>query len=217
MLVRGTDARYLETGHLVYVADGTLFAIPFDVTTLKVSGGPVSLVEHIAQAPMQTGAADFSISRTGSLAYIAGSFQPRLQETLVWLDRQGHETPLGAPARAYLAARISPDESRIAVVIAGDGRHIWIWDTKRETLTPLTTSGAFGDSPAWTRDGQRLAFSSSGLWWQAANGTGSPERLIDALPGIRIADVVRARRQTCFHGRRQQQGGSPDAEASAPR
>src|SRR5262249_10180125 len=135
MLLRGTDARYLETGHLVYVAEGTLFAVPFDVTTLKVSGGPVSLVEHIAQAPIQTGAADFSISRTGSLAYIAGSFQSIPQETLVWLDRHGHETSLGAPVRGYVAARISPDESRIAVVIAAGGRHIWIWDTKRETLT----------------------------------------------------------------------------------
>src|SRR5262249_43631609 len=173
-------ARYLETGHLVYVARGTLFAIPFDVTTLKVSGGPVSLVENIAQAPIQTGAAHFSISRTGSLAYVTGSFVLIRQQTLVWLDRQGHETPLAAPVRGYLQARISPDESRIAVVIAGGGRRIWIWDTKRETLEPLTVSGGYATSPVWTRDGQRLAFSWSGLWGQAADGNGSPERLADA-------------------------------------
>jgi eukaryotic-like serine/threonine-protein kinase len=66
-------------------------------------------------------------------------------------------------------------------VIAGGGsRRIWIWDTRRETLEPLTVSGGYATSPVWTRDGQRLAFSWSGLWWQAADGNGSPERFGDA-------------------------------------
>ena len=36
---RGADARYVPTGHLVYALDGTLLAVPFDVTTLAVTGG----------------------------------------------------------------------------------------------------------------------------------------------------------------------------------
>ena len=32
----GRDARYVPTGHVVYVLDGTLLAVPFDVDTLEV-------------------------------------------------------------------------------------------------------------------------------------------------------------------------------------
>ena len=45
----GTDARYVHTGHVVYAHGGTLFALPVDVESLEVMGGPVSMVEGIAQ------------------------------------------------------------------------------------------------------------------------------------------------------------------------
>ena len=46
---RGADARYVPTGHLVYALDGTLLAVPFDVTRLTVTGDAVPLVEDVAQ------------------------------------------------------------------------------------------------------------------------------------------------------------------------
>jgi eukaryotic-like serine/threonine-protein kinase len=175
----GTDARYLDTGHLVYVSGGTLFAEAFDPRSLKLSGGPVSLVEQVAQSPIQTGAAHFSISQTGSFAYVSGSFKRGVTQTLVWLDRQGRETPLKAPARGYAQPRISPDEKRIALdVLAGD-RTIWIWDVSREALTPLTSGHRRDSLPLWTLDAQRIVFSSvgAGLFSQAIDGAGSPSRL----------------------------------------
>ena len=39
----GSDARYIPTGHLVYALGSVLFAVPFDVDRLEVSGGPVPL------------------------------------------------------------------------------------------------------------------------------------------------------------------------------
>jgi hypothetical protein len=46
----GTDARYVPTGHLVYAVGGTLLAVPFDVSTLTVQGGPVALVDDVAMS-----------------------------------------------------------------------------------------------------------------------------------------------------------------------
>ena len=46
---RGTDARYVPTGHLVYALDETLLAVPFDVTRFAVTGDAVPLVEDVAQ------------------------------------------------------------------------------------------------------------------------------------------------------------------------
>ena len=36
----GTYGRYLPTGHLVYANRGTLFAVPFDLRKLEVTGLP---------------------------------------------------------------------------------------------------------------------------------------------------------------------------------
>jgi hypothetical protein len=50
VLEGSTDARYVSTSHLVYALGSTLLAVPFEVATLAVTGGPVPLVEDIAQA-----------------------------------------------------------------------------------------------------------------------------------------------------------------------
>ena len=39
----GRDGRYLPTGHLVYNSNNVLFAVPFDVGSRQVTGGPVPL------------------------------------------------------------------------------------------------------------------------------------------------------------------------------
>ena len=42
-------ARYVPTGHLVYVQDGTLLAVPFDPDQSGLMTGPVPLAEDISQ------------------------------------------------------------------------------------------------------------------------------------------------------------------------
>ena len=69
----GSDARYVPTGHLVYALGGRVFAVAFDVQRLEVKGGPVPMVEGVRRPPAGvTGAANFSVSSTGSLIYIPG-------------------------------------------------------------------------------------------------------------------------------------------------
>ena len=92
----GTDARYLPTGHVVYAQGGTLFAVPFDVARLEVTGGPVSLVDEVAVAG--SGAAQFTVSRTGTLAYVPERSTSGAVRTLVWVDRDGREDPPGGRA-----------------------------------------------------------------------------------------------------------------------
>jgi serine/threonine-protein kinase len=50
----GSDGRYLPTGHLVYALGGVLFAVPFDLPRLAVTGGPVSIVEGVKRSGRQT-------------------------------------------------------------------------------------------------------------------------------------------------------------------
>ena len=51
MLVQGgADARYVETGHLVYIKAGTLMAVPFDLRSQQITGSPVAVLEGVMQS-----------------------------------------------------------------------------------------------------------------------------------------------------------------------
>ena len=118
----GTTARYVSTGHLVYVREGTLLAVPFDLASLEVTGAPVPFIEGLMQGPLSRHAA-FSISRSGSLVYVPGSSVQEAENTLIWVDRQGAVELLGAPRQGYQNPRLSPDGRRMAVEIRGGGHH----------------------------------------------------------------------------------------------
>jgi hypothetical protein len=60
----GRNARYVPTGHLVFVVGTTLMGIAFDVEKLQVRGGSVSILDGIMHAinPSFSGAAQFAFS-----------------------------------------------------------------------------------------------------------------------------------------------------------
>jgi serine/threonine-protein kinase len=75
----GSDARYLPTGHIVYAINGVLFAAPFDLKHLATVGPGVPVLEGIRRAtttPAGSAAAQFAVSKTGSLVYIPGPQTP---------------------------------------------------------------------------------------------------------------------------------------------
>jgi serine/threonine-protein kinase len=175
----GSNPRYSASGHIVYGVAGTLRAVAFDLDSLEARGTPVPVLE--GASTKTTGAASFSISRDGTLVYLAGRASTE-RRTIVWVDRQGREEPIKVPPRAYTYLRLSPDGTRIALDIRDQENDIWIWDLARETLARLTFDPGFNRSPVWTPDGKRVAFSaqrggSENIYWQAADGSGAPEPL----------------------------------------
>jgi eukaryotic-like serine/threonine-protein kinase len=193
VLIRGgIQAQYVSTGHIVYFDRSTLSGVRFDLRTLTLRGSPMPVVEDVATGGVPgrsintpgsiPNVAHFAISRSGTLAYLRGSFIESSPRNLVWVDRLGHEVLLGAPTRPYSAPRISPNGRRVAVTIHDRDRDIWIWDGDRKALTPFTRYGGQDRYSEWTADGTRLLFASdrgneAGLWVQASDGTGTPTSL----------------------------------------
>jgi Tol biopolymer transport system component len=180
----GFHARYLPSGHLVYMHEGTLFAVPFDLKRLEVTGQPAPILEGVVTNP--NAGAQFSFSVTGNLVYVAGRGGSQ-NVSIYWMDREGKFAPLRETPGGYFDPAFSPDGKRLALEINdGKRRDIWVYEWERDALTRLTFAGEVNQFPAWTPDGQRIAYSSLekggsyNLWWIRADGAGDAQRLAES-------------------------------------
>ncbi len=179
----GYHGRYLPTGHIAFINKGTLSVVPFDVAKLEVTGSPSTVIESVT-SDVTSASAEFSVSERGTIVYSRG---PNVvtDVTIAWLDESGATSPLRAAPGDYFNPRFSPDGTRLALEIGTSwGQNaVWTLDIRRETLTRVT-QGGLDQTPIWSPDGTRLAFSGirgsdrfSSLFWQVADGSAEPRRL----------------------------------------
>ena len=175
LLTGGSFPRYAPTGHLVYAGLKTLWAAGFDPRRLELTSAPVPVLAGVATT--SANAANFGLAKDGTLVYVPGN--PRSADrTLVWVDRQGQEEPIGGEPRPYVSVALSPDGTRVASEIRDSNVDVWIYDLSRQTSTRLTFDAETEGAPVWTSDGERIVFTSAGnLAWKAADGTGVAEPL----------------------------------------
>jgi Tol biopolymer transport system component len=185
--VRGTYPRYSPSGHLLFVRQNRIFAVPFDLARLEVTGPPTPVLDGIAVT--QYGIAGYALSSTGSLAYVPGATST--EGVLSWTDRTGSVEALKAPTRAYFEPHLSPDGQRVAVTIGtGSTTDVWVYEFPRGTLTRLTFDG-HDISPVWSPDGRRIAYAANrSRGWEIlsklADGSGAEETLI---PGQNLFQI----------------------------
>ena len=184
------DPRYVQTGHLLFMREGTLMAVAFDPKRLEVLGQPVVMVEDVQhslftpQPGGETGAAQVAVSASGHLAYALGGVYPETPVMAVRVTSSGDTIPLELDRRQYIEFRVSPEGNRLASVAKTRGAHeIWVHDLSRGTSDPVSTGGFQNCCMAWSPDGLSLAFSSDRdqAFWNVysvrVDGSGEPERL----------------------------------------
>jgi len=180
----GADPQYVPTGHLVFARKGALMAAPFDPDRLEVRGAPVPILENIMQAHYGTNAglnlasAQYSISRSGSLAFVPGGVYPDKERTLVWVDFKGAAQPLNIRKGTYYAPRLSPDGRQIAYRTHGREHDAWVCNIERGDFTKLTFEGITSEV-IWNPDGKSVTFNWSKVGWTNAGPPGIYSKLAD--------------------------------------
>jgi Tol biopolymer transport system component/predicted Ser/Thr protein kinase len=177
----GSYARYVPTGHILYVQDGTLFALPFDPKRLKALGSQMPVLEGVESQPGE-GSAQYDVSETGILVYVPGS-SALASFPIVWVDRAGRSDPLWSEPGIYGTPRLSPDGKRLTLSVLKDNNwDVWIYDIERGVATRLTFGEGYDADPVWSPDGAWIAFASDRegpptVFRKRTDGSGQAERL----------------------------------------
>ncbi len=194
----GYFGRYVPSGHLVYIRQGTLHGVPFDLGRLEIHGAPVPLVEDIADSSR------VSFSRTGTLLYTSAATRVA---PIAWLDSAGESQRVVSPSinlsRQAETPRLSPDGNRLALAVAGD---LFVHDIQRGTATRLTFDAALNRHPVWTPDGQHIVYGSDvpasdgefGIWWIRGDGSSQPEKLFGDRTPLQVFSISRDGRTMAF-------------------
>jgi serine/threonine protein kinase len=188
-LVMASDAPgEYASGYLLFHAQTALMAQPFDPSTGKLSGEPVTIIPNVRYDP-GVWRAVFSVSATGELIYEPGTYG-QTGTNLAWFDRTGKQIQQVGERGMYLDLRLSHDGKRMAFASGVTGWDIWTLDLERGIRTRLTFGAddrtVIRGGPSWSADDQSVVFvSNAGGPGQieeiAANGTGK-KRTITTTP-----------------------------------
>jgi len=177
----GSYPRYVAAsdgfGYLTFVTRGTLFAVPFDLKRLEVSGTPAPLLDDIGYSS-SFGAALAEFSQNGTVVYRNGSSTGL--RSVQWMDVAGKtQTVLDRPD-FYLYPRLSPDGQRLAIVATEGGtQDIWVYDVRGGRSSRLTIGIGATFLPTWTPDSRYIVYQApGGMYWTRADGASQPQQLL---------------------------------------
>ncbi len=177
----GYAPRYVASGHLVFVRQGSLLAAPFDLDRLEVTGPEVQVVEEVSTDSVWA-ITLYDVAADGTLIYVRGG--DYALTVPAWIDREGGEEPLSMPRNVYGTFQLSPDHSKIAIQVAEGHDQIHIYDFARKTLSRLTFEGA-SRFPAWSHDGREVFYQAfrngtATIMRRAVDGSGGEVPLLTA-------------------------------------
>ena len=179
VIPEGVDAVYVDTGHIVYAhPNGGLFAAPFDLNVLDVSGPSVPVMEDVSMTAVGGGTvprARFSISQNGTLVYGVGGVGVGISDApqgLLRVDLDGNEEALVLAPRNIVSVAWSPDGASVAYE---SSQNIYTYNVALGTTPRQLTFEGNNTDPVFSPDGSSVAFRSTRL------GTDGPDLFVKAL------------------------------------
>jgi len=177
-----TSGHYVAPGYLVYAdVTGTLLLQPFDWRERRTTG-PARAVLQGLRISGWGGGVPYALSETGTLAYITGSELERF--VLMQVDLRGRELRRFGPPRTAGGLVLSPDGRTLAMgTQTANNSDIWLMDVASGRFDRFTFESTEDETPVWSPDGRRIAYSSSWVGQQRhifvkTLGSAEPARLV---------------------------------------
>lgn len=171
-----------RTGHILFVRENTLMAVPFDPVRALTAGDVFPVADGVTLTTPSS-YMPVTVSASGVLIYehtMAGGGANQL----AWHDRTGKFlAPAGAPGKVFNPA-ISPDGKLVAFERDNNGgSDLWLLDVNRGVETRFTSDPSSNIAPVWSPGGDSVVFASNrsgvyNLYQKAANGSGGEVRLL---------------------------------------
>jgi serine/threonine-protein kinase len=178
---KGSSPIFVRSGHMLFGRGRALFAVPFDLRALKLTGPATPVQDQVGCEPA-SGAFFLSLSRDGTLVSLPSTASQGLE--IVLMDRAGKATPLPLPARNYQYPRFSPRGDKLVFNFTGPSgaEDAWVFDLNNESLSRLTFE-VDAYHPIWTPDAKAIVYSvltgsTDGLYLKQADGSGKAQDLI---------------------------------------
>jgi eukaryotic-like serine/threonine-protein kinase len=184
LILHTNASAFYSSGNLLYFRDGSLMAQEFDLNRIELRGDPKPLAQVLREVGNWGVVA--SASDNGVLLFQSSG---AIKYPVSWSDRSGHLVG-PAPISAQLQdLRLSPDQSRAAIVTfeGAPTPSLSVYDLKTGGKTRLT----FQENVwfiAWSPDGTRIAYSTqkklgadnTDIYLKRTDGAGEPELLLSS-------------------------------------
>jgi hypothetical protein len=163
-------------GHLLYGLSGALFAAPFDLDRLELTGPGIPVIDNVLLA---------RLSASGTLLYTEGT--PTGQVRVEMVTREGTGSPIDSTWMGnFMHVSVSPDGRRVAVDnTEGEQQSILVREIEGGATARLSFDGKSNMRPVWHPDGSRIAWvspedSSSKVLVKRADGVGPVTQLLSS-------------------------------------
>jgi serine/threonine protein kinase len=201
VLEGGYYGRYVG-GKLLFVRGESVLSVPFDASSLKVTGTETAVPLEIDIDP-PNGWAGFDVAQNGTLVYLTDAAKG---VQLTWSNANGDEESAVDSVGRYAFAVPSPDGKKIAVVKDGD---LWIMDRARKLGLRLTRTEQREIAPVWTPDSRTILYSRDvpqyEIFENAIDGSGQ-ERLLVSSPNDKHPRAVTPDGKTLIYQESSMQG-----------
>ncbi len=179
----GSNASYLSSGHLVWAQDDSLLAAPFDLASRSITGGIQTVIDGVLSESHIGVISHYAVSDEGTLVFLPGGSHGS-GASPVWVRFDGTTQSMPIPAGSYFSPRVSPDGRRILLARRSGTQTIWLAESDRGFIGPVTGDKGNDFWAIWTPDGSNIIYNSqlgtnpsSDLWEQPVDSNAPPKRL----------------------------------------
>ncbi|HET9384097.1 MAG TPA: protein kinase [Gemmatimonadales bacterium] len=193
-----SNAGYADEGYLVFARGNAVYAQPFDLDALTVSGEPTRIADDVMY-DSANGRSHYSLSENGVLAYffsrnaqsVGGGSQSDMGEwQYSWVNRTGQPLRSVGPWGAYrgvdVSPGVSPETTRVAVHRHDPkGGDIWILEPRGSETNLTFDASRHNSMPIWSPDGKEIVYASQqkgkwGLYKTLSSGSGTEQLLYES-------------------------------------